>query len=246
MLNLIKVELLKIKRKYVILAALCTAIVPPMINAVYTFSLPKNSTINDSFTDFFMSSFIFTEWILLPCIFCAFEAFIYFTEKENRTLKELMIIPVNKTMFLLTKFFTLVLFSLLFVIITMSCTVIGALPFHYTDASAAQIIKLFIISLGTGLLTSFSMQPIMLIIIASRASYILPTCATLIYSISGMIFASELAGIHPLASVYGLVWSKNIKGFSIDTSHELFIINIAVVFLLSFAASVLLMKKQDY
>lgn len=246
MLDLIKAEIMKIKRKYVVLAALCTALVPPLINVVYTFNLPRNSTINNSFMAFFQSSFTFTEWILLPCVLGAFESFLYFTEKENRTLKELMIIPINKTMFLLAKLIILVLFSVLFMLLTTTCTVIGALPFHYSDMSTALIIKLFNISLETGLLTSVSMQPIILVVIASQVSYILPTCITLIYSISGVTFASQLAGIHPLASVYGIVWSKGLKSLSFNTSLEIFIFNIAVIFIISFAASVFLMKKQDY
>lgn len=246
MLNLIQAEFSKIKRKYVVLAALCTALIPPLINVVYTFNLPKSSTINNSFIEFFQSSFLFTEWILLPCVFCAFESFIYFMEKENRTLKELMIIPVNKTMFLLAKLIMLVLFSFLFMFLTTACTVICALPFHYTDISMALIIKLFNISFETGLLTSLSMQPIILIVIASRVGYILPTCVTLIYSISGVTFASQLAGIHPLASIYGVVWSKSLKSFSINTSLEIFVLNIAVIFVISFLACVFLMKKQNY
>lgn len=245
MLNLIQVEFSKIKRKYVILAALCTALIPPLINILYTFALPKGSMINNSFMAFFQSSFLFTQWILLPCILCAFEAFIYFMEKENRTLKDLMIIPVNKTMFLLAKLIMLVLFSVLFMLLTVACTVIGALPFHYTDMSAALIMRLLNISLATGLLTSLSMQPMILIAIASQVSYILPTCATLIYAMSGMIFSSQLAGIHPLASVYGIVWSESLRRFSLNTSFGIFILNIAVIFAITFAASVFLMKKQN-
>lgn len=246
MLNLIQVEFSKIKRKYVVMVALCTALIPPLINVIYTLNLPKGSTINNSFMAFFQSSFIFTEWILLPCVIEAFGSILYFTERENRTLKELMIIPVNKTMFLLIKLIMLVLFSVLFMLLTTICTVIGALPFHYTDMSTVLIIKLFIISLETGLLTSLSMQPIILIVIVSQVSYILPTCVTLIYAISGVIFASQLAGIHPLASVYGILWSKSLKSFSINTSLEIFIFNISVIFLISFLSCIFLMKKQDY
>lgn len=246
LLNLIQAEIFKIKRKYVVLVALCTALMPPLINVVYTLNLPKGSTINNSFMAFFQSSFTFIEWILLPCVFGAFESFLYFTEKENRTLKELMIIPVNKTMFLLAKLIMLVLFSVLFMLLTTTCTVIGALPFHYSDMSMALIIKLFNISLETGLLTSLSMQPIILIVIVSQVGYILPNCITLIYSVSGVTFASQLAGIHPLASIYGIVWSKSLKSFSMNTSLEIFIFNIAVIFAISFAASVFLMKRQNY
>lgn len=245
MLNLIQAEFSKIKRKYVVLAALCTALIPVLINVVYTFNLPKNSMINNSFTDFFQSGFTFTEWILLPCALGALGSILYFTERENRTLKELLIIPVNKTMFLFAKLIMLVLFSVLFMLLSTTGTVIGALPFHYSDMSMILILKFYKISFETGILTSLSMQPIVLIIIASQAGYILPTCATLIYSISGLTFASQLAGIHPLASTYGIAWLKVLKSYSSNTSLEIFALNIAVIFAISFAASVFLMKKQS-
>jgi hypothetical protein len=115
--------------------------------------------------------------------------------------------------------------------------VIGALPFHYSDISMTLILKFYKISLETGILTSLSMQPIIFIIIASQASYILPICTTLIYSISGLTFASQLVGIHPLASTYGIVW--------LNSNLEIFVLNIVVIFAMTFVASALLMKKQS-
>lgn len=246
MLDLIHVEVLKMKRNYVVLAALCAALLPPLINALYTFNLPENSTINNTFAAFFESGFTFTQWILMPCVFGAFGSFLYITERENKTLKELMIIPVNKMMFLLAKLITLGLFSVVFMLLTTTCTVIGALPFHYPDMSADVVFGMYKISLEAGILTSLSVQPIILLAVASQSDYILPACASLIYSISGMIFASQLAGIHPLASIYGIVWTKSLKDFSMDTSLGIFVLNIVVVFVITFAASVFLLKKKNY
>ena len=77
-------------------------------------------------------------------------------------------------------------------------------------------------------------------------SYILPICVTLIYAFSGVTFASQLAGIHPLASIYGIVWSKSLPNLSTNKSLAIYVFNIAMIFILSFAASVFLMKKKTY
>lgn len=246
MLSLLQTEFMKLKRKPVILIALLSSMLPPFINVLYTFNLPANSDINNSFRAFYQSSFTFTEWILLPCLLGAVGSILFFSEKENDTLKELMVIPLNKPMFLLSKFIMLVIFSTLFMILTALFTVIGALVFDYTDMTTSLVFRLFKISAETGILTAFSMQPLIFIVIASKKDYILPTCSTLIYSISGMIFSSQLAGIHPLSSIYGIVWSRSLKSFSVNTSLEIYILNIAVIFAISFAASAFLLKKQSY
>lgn len=245
MLSLIESEFLKLKRKFIILIILLTSLMPPLINVLYTLNLPKSSKINNSLMTFFQSEFTFTEWVLFPCILGALGSILYLSEKENRTLRKLMVIPVNKTMFLSAKFIMLVLFSILFMLSTTTCTVIGALLFNYPDMSVAVVIKLFRISLETGIMTSFSIQPIIFIAALSQSGYILPTCAVLIYSISGLTFSSQLAGIHPLSSVYGIVWSESLKNFSMNTSFEIYAVNIAAIFIISFVASVILLKKQS-
>lgn len=246
MLSLIQAEFIKLKRKLVILIALLSSALPPLINILYTLNLPENSNINATFKDFYQSSFTFTQWILLPCVLGTLGSILLFNERENGTLKELMIIPVNKAWFLFSKLSILFVFSILFMFLTGVFTVAGALAVGYSDMTPAWILRLFEICAKTGILTVFSSMPIVFIAVAAKQGYILPACATLMYSISGLIFASKLTGIHPLASVAGIVWYRNIEGIEMSANLMMCVLNIAVVTMLSFIASVFVLKKQNY
>lgn len=246
MLSLIRTETLKLKRRPVVLFALLSSACPPVINMLYTFNLPENSGINAAFKDFYQSGFTFTEWILLPCVLGMLGSMLLIDERENGTLKELMMIPVNKALLLLSKLSVLLAFSVLFVLSTAIFTVAGALAVGYPDMTAVWILRLFEIYAKTGVLTALSITPIVFIAAAGRRGYILPACATLIYAISGFILASEFMGIHPLASIAGIVWRRDAGGPETSAGLMPCILNIAAVSLLSFAASVVALKKQDY
>lgn len=169
-----------------------------------------------------------------------------FSERENGTLKELMVIPVSKALFVLSKFSILFVFAILFMFLSAIFTVAGAFVVGYSDMTATWILRLFEICVKAGILTAFSSLPIVFIATAAKRGYILPICATLIYSISGFIFASELVGIHPLASVAGIVWNNNIEGIEVNANLMMSVLNIAVVSMLSFMACVFVLKKQNY
>ncbi|NMB63486.1 MAG: ABC transporter permease [Spirochaetes bacterium] len=244
MLNQIQTELVKLKRKQFILFALLSSAAMPFINTVYTLNLPRNTTINRTFTDFY--KFDFTEWMLLPCVLSVIGSMIFFTERENDTLKQLMIIPVNKAVFLFSKLIILFLFSILFMLLTAIFTVMGASVINYSDMTAALIYRLFKLCIETGIFTVCAMLPIVLIIVIAKKEYIIPICAALIYSISGAIFASHLMGIHPLASVAGIVWNKNIEGVKISPNLKGCIINLVLVSFIFIGASIYTLKKQEY
>lgn len=246
LLSLIKTEIIKLKGKLVFLIALLTSALPSLINVLYTIHLPQNSRINTTFKDFYQSSFTFTEWILLPCMLGAIGSILIFSERENGTLKELMIIPVNKALFLLSKLTILLIFSILFMFLTAIFSIAGALVFSYPDMRPEWILRLLEICMKTGVLNAFSILPIVFIVVSSKQGYILPACATLIYSISGLVFASKLMGFHPLVSVFGIVWYKNIEGIKISANLMMCIINILIVSISSFLASVFILKKYNY
>lgn len=241
---MLEAEFIKLKRRWVILFALLTSTVPPLITILYTFNLPKGSSINAKFTDFYQ--FTFTEWVLLPCVLGMIASMLFFDERENCTLKQIMIVPVNKALFLFSKFTILLLFSILFMLLNAVFTVLGALILGYSDITRALILRLFSLCLQTGFLTAFAIFPIVAIVVIAKKGYILPTCASLIYSISGLILSSNLVVVHPLSSVAGIVWYKNIEGIKIGANLTSCILNIIIVTAISIAISIYSLKIQDF
>lgn len=241
---MLQAEFMKLKRKWVIFFTLLCATVPPLINVVYTLNLPKGSKINAKFTDFYQ--FTFTEWVLLPCVLGMIGAMIIFDERENGTLKQLMIIPVRKTLFLFSKFAVVFIFSILFMLINAVFTMIGAFIVGYSDITKALVLRLFLLCVQTGFLTAFAMLPIFLIAVIVKEGYIMPACGSLIYSISGLILASNLSGIHPLCSVAGIVWYRSIEGTGINANLTSCILNIIIISAVSVVAAIWALKTQDY
>ncbi|GLC30517.1 hypothetical protein bsdE14_19270 [Clostridium omnivorum] len=74
----------------------------------------------------------------------------------------------------------------------------------------------------------------------------MPTCASLIYSISGLILSSNLVGVHPLSSVAGIIWNKNIEGIKLSANLTSCILNITIVDAISIAVSIYSLKMQDF
>lgn len=237
-------ELIKLKRKWSILFALLSSAAPPLINTLYTLNLPKGSNINAKFTDFYQ--FIFTEWMLLPCVLGMVAAILFFDERENSTLKQLMIVPINKALFMFSKLAVLFLFSILFMLINAILTVAGALIVGYPDLTYALILRLISLCMNTALLTVIAILPIVSAVVIVKTGYIVPTCASLIYSISGLILSTNLVGIHPLSSAAGIIWYKNIEGVNMNANITECILNILLVAFISLAVSVFSLKIQDY
>lgn len=244
LLNMLQTEFIKLKRKWIVFFALLTSTVPPLITTLYTFNLPKGSSINAKFTDFYQ--FTFTEWVLLPIVLGMIASMIFFDERENCTLKQIMIVPVNKALFIFSKFTILLLFSILFMLLNALFTVLGAFILGYPDITRTLILRLFSLCIQTGFLTAFAIFPIVAIVVIAEKGYILPTCASLIYSISGLILSSNLVGVHPLSSVAGIVWNKNIEGIKLSTNLTSCILNITIVAAISIVVSIYSLKMQDF
>lgn len=241
MLSLVYTEFIKLKRKAIVLIVLLIAVLPPLINSLYTLNLPDNSPINADFRQFFQSEFVFIEWILLPCALAAVSSVLFFSERENRTLKELLMLPVNKSLYILSKFIIILCFSAVFMLLTALCTYTAGIVLSYNGMTADVLRELANTCLKTGILTAFAMLPIILITVIADKGYILSTCATLIYCISGLTFTSDLMGLHPLSSAAGIIAMNNTC-----KNQLLCVSNIAILPILSLIICVFVLKKQNH
>jgi ABC-type transport system involved in multi-copper enzyme maturation permease subunit len=236
-------ELLKLKRRPIFLYALLSSGLPPLINWIYTLNLPANSPINRTFREFGEYSFAFTEWMFLPCLLGLLGSILFFSERENGTLKELMIVPVDRAQFLLSKFTILLLFSVLFMASTAFFTATAAWAVGYAGITARSVGDLLGIYVAAGLLIGIAMLPVLCVVVIAKREYILSICATLIYSISGIIFSSYAVGIHPLASVAALISSAG--GANPNADPAMCLLNLSVVSLCSIGASLYAFQRQN-
>ncbi len=198
MLDLIQTEFLKLRRKRLIWLMLLATFVMPFFATLYFRYLGKTDV---SPMDFFRwSAFGYTLFIILPFVLGMFCIMLMHNEKQNDILKQLWIVPVNKVGYFFSKFFVIMVYSILFMLINAIVSALFSVISGCVAYSLESILYLFERCLEIGLLTSLAMLPI-LSIAAIAKGYILPICVTLIYAFSGFILMGINEYLHPLTSV---------------------------------------------
>lgn len=150
------------------------------------------------------SAYSYTPWIILPVVLGMLGTMLMHDENQNDMLKQLWIISVSKLGYILTKFFIVFLYSVLFMMITAVCSMLagilpGTIPFTTDSVS-----YLFLKCLEIGALAPFAMLPV-LAVAASQKGYILPVCVTLVYTFLGFILLMVNMYVHPLSSMTAIV-----------------------------------------
>lgn len=198
MLDLIQTEFLKLRRKKLIWLMLLAAFVMPFFATLYFRYLGKTDVPPMDF--FRWSAFGYTLFIILPFVLGMFCTMLMHNEKQNDILKQLWIVPVNKVGYFFSKFFVIMVYSILFMLINAIASALFSVISGCVAYSLESILYLFERCLEIGLLTSLAMLPI-LSIAAIVKGYILPICVTLIYAFSGFILMGINEYLHSLTSV---------------------------------------------
>lgn len=197
MLNLIQTEFLKLRRKKLIWLMLPAAFVMPFFATLYFKYLGKNIVPPIQFYKW--SAFGYTLFIILPFVLGTFCTMLMHNEKQNDILKQLWIVPINKIGYLFSKFFVIMMYSVLFMLINAAASALFSVLSGCVAFSWESTLYLFEKCLEIGLLASFAMFPV-LAIAAIAKGYILPICITLIYAFLGFILMGINEYLHPLTS----------------------------------------------
>lgn len=198
MLNLIQTEFLKLRRKKPVWLMLLAAFVMPFFAMLYFRYLGKTDVPPIQFYKW--SVFGYTLFIILPFVLGMFCTMLMYNEKQNDILKQLWIVPVNKTGYFFSKFFVVMMYSILFMMINAIASALLSVLSGCVAFSWGSVLYLFERCLEIGLLTSFAMLPI-LAIAATSKGYILPICITLIYAFLGFILMVVNEYLHPVTSI---------------------------------------------
>ena len=106
MLNLVKCEFQKLKRKRFIqftIAAACLFPIPLIV------AMAKDG---QTFIQLFRAVVLFADTLFLPCVLGIIAAILFSMEQDNDTMKNLLTIPVSKINIFLTKLTVLFFLSL--------------------------------------------------------------------------------------------------------------------------------------
>ncbi|MBZ4665678.1 MAG: transporter permease [Mahella sp.] len=258
MWTIIQTEILKLKRKKMMLGTFILTTLLAVIAVERACSISRSSSYMDSFGDLYTMAFKNLATVFLPIVLGMFATSLFFDEYKNNTLKELLIIPVSKGQLYLSKIITMFLLSLGLCLYTYILTVLGGfIAGGFPDLNMQTIRQAFVLFAEGGVLVPLAVLPIVFLAVLGK-SYLLPIGATLLYLLPVIILPAPLMGIHPLASalcvysfsspmaadmVYSL--SQVVEGTSAISEYGVCLINMVIVGIVSSVLSVIALKKQN-
>ena len=210
MLKLIETEFLKLRRRKLVWFLLLAALIMPFM-AFLLFKYRGDIGV-EPIQFYKWSAFGYTLFIILPVILGIFGTMLIHEEKYNDLLKQLWIVPVSKLEYFFSKFIVVLLYSVIFMLITAIASVLFSVLPGYVEFEWESVLYLLERCFEIGVLTAFAMLPVLAIAVSGKG-YILPICVTLVYAFCGFIFMSIYMYLLPLTSSAVIVMrNKDIPG----------------------------------
>jgi len=183
MINLLICEFSKIKRQKFIQFSLLAAFLFPIPLTV----LMANDRM--SFDQLFRANVLFDELLLLPCILGIIASILFFMERDNNTLKNLVTIPVSRTKIVITKLLVMTIISVLYSIAALVATMIGGLIVGGVEG----ILYRLGVSVVLGILIAIATFPIVIAIVYFNKSYIFSIIISFVYAILSFVITMMLS-----------------------------------------------------
>ena len=217
MLNLVKVEFLKLKRKKIVWMMFPATLLMPLLAIIYFGNIDLSG---NAMKYFKWTIFSYNLWLILPIILGIFSTMIVFMEYENDTFKALWIVPIQKTKLLISKFIIVFLYTLVFMGLSILFTLLFGRIIHHIEMDRFLLIFLIRKWFEISGLLSVSMLPILSIAFLTK-KYILPICITIVYAFSGFVILMVNMYIHPLSSSTAIVL-RDVTGIVLNQDINIF------------------------
>ncbi len=243
MLNLVRAEFIKLKRKRSVWFMLLASWIMPILSTIYFYDTDIS---NDSMKYFKWTMLSYNLWLILPTLLGVFATMIVNVESEYGVFKNLWLIPLGKLKLLFSKFLTLVIYSFMFMCLSTLLTIVLGITIHKISFQSEMYSFLIHKCLEISVFTSISMFPILSIAFLQNR-YLLPICLSIVYAFSGFILLMVNMYVHPLSSVTAIVLrgvSKVILPEEINIIKAIFCISIWVV--ASMGITIHLLKRRDW
>jgi len=217
LLNLVKVEFLKLKRKKIVWMMFPATLLMPLLAIIYFGNIDLSG---NAMKYFKWTIFSYNLWLILPIILGIFSTMIVFMEYENDTFKALWIVPIQKTKLLISKFIIVFLYTLVFMGLSILFTLLFGRIIHHIEMDHFLLIFLIRKCFEISGLLSVSMLPILSIAFLTK-KYILPICITIVYAFSGFVILMVNMYIHPLSSSAAIVL-RDVTGIVLNQDINIF------------------------
>lgn len=173
---------------------------------------------------------------VLPAVIALLGSYMICREEEDDTLKSLRLIPVNEVNLTTAKMIMAFMFSVFIYLLLFSITFFTEAVLHFSDLSAALVLKSLTEYFGNGIGVFLAVSPIIAFVARMKKGYWLALVFTEIYSCTGLFagMSSKLLYLYPINAIF------NLSGYHITTVEKRMVS--VLVLLLCGCLSVLLLK----
>ena len=179
MLDLIISEFQKLRRKRFIQITLLASVLFPIPLTIFM------ARDGESFGMLFRSVVAFGDLLFLPCILGIIASMLFFMERDNDTLKNLLVIPLPRSQILFAKLFVLLAMSVLYSVASLGATLIGGIFTGRVEGVLARLL----VSAALGVFVMLAAMPVIAVILAGNKSYIFSILLSFFYAIIGFLVA---------------------------------------------------------
>ncbi len=247
MLRLLQCEFMKMKRsKFLLIGILGTMIVPffVMVNAVTKYLSDTQADI--SVFSLYESALMFLMLLFAPMVLTVLGAWMICWEYTSGTLKNIFVIPVSRTAFLLGKLLFFAMLTFLFMLVSWLEILVSALVCNcfvpVTQLTIPSFLFFLIKMLYGGILLCATQTPFIYLTIRTKG-FAAPLIAIAAVSLINVVLSgSQIAGYYPWSASYLLVMGRPSQG---NCPVELSIAIICLMCLSGITASLLYFRKRD-
>lgn len=195
LLNLIFCEFQKLKRKRFIQLTIGAAVLFPV---PLTILMAKDG---QTFDQLFRAGVLFGDLLFLPCVLGVIAAMLFLIERDNDTLKNLLVIPISETKIVVSKLCVLLGLSVIYSTAGLGASLIGGLIVRNVSNVSAYLR----ISVLSGVFILIATLPVIMVILISNKNYIFSVIVSFIYAVISfaitMMFGSNPEATNSVASV---------------------------------------------
>lgn len=235
--KLVFIELLKLKKTKIVLISFLTVFLIAILSLFQGWRMISLGFEVENKSIFFLEQLLFwNSYYALPAVLVLIGSFSINREKQEGTMNQILIIPVNFLSFVISKLITVVIFSL---ILSLSIFILGLINQLIIFKNIELTPELFLLTgqyLLNALLISACVFPIICCAIFLKKDYIILVAVAEIYS-----FLSVFLNNTPFRIFYPISAEMGLIGITSFTITERFVAVIPIIFCI--LATIFLLKK---
>ena len=191
MVNLVRCEFWKLKRRPFLFFFLLLAVFFPAAMTPFSMYYPRLQDLGpaDLYDSCWQSSICYSSTFVLPCLLGIITAILFFSERDNDTYKNLRVIPVGITKLILAKFAVMLLFSVVFCLLSTLFNFAFALLVPARFAITEPLYDIAV-SLLSGVVVTLGTMPLILLVLYFGSNFTFSIIITIFYSVINMYLLS--------------------------------------------------------